>query len=224
MSINHKASLRSLYKKKVQTYLSLSKIKNQENCLNKEKSSKVVDNLRCLSLPKVKMIGGYKSLAEEPCLDSFYQNRLVSFPVLESESMTFYQPLSMQSLRNNAFSVLEPDPKESQKIALKDLEILLIPACVFDRDGGRIGRGKAYYDRFLAKSSALKIGVAWSCQLHASPLPLESHDIPVDIIVTDEFICFPSSLKEKKFHKIFSDPNRENTSFFQGALSLIKEF
>ena len=63
------------------------------------------------------------------------------------------------------------------------IDMIIVPAIAYDRNGNRIGRGKGYYDRLLQKASALKIGVGYDFQL-IPHIDSEPHDIPVDIIVT----------------------------------------
>jgi 5-formyltetrahydrofolate cyclo-ligase len=61
----------------------------------------------------------------------------------------------------------------------------LIPGVVFDVDGGRLGRGKGVYDRLLAKSNGIKIGIFYSCQQHIS-VPRSSHDHDLDLVITED--------------------------------------
>ena len=75
--------------------------------------------------------------------------------------------------------------------------MVLIPGLAFDAKGNRLGRGKGYYDRFLADPRmqlALKVGVAWNFQV-VSEVPVSAHDIPMDWIVTEEGIIKVESSK-----------------------------
>ncbi|MEK6983028.1 MAG: 5-formyltetrahydrofolate cyclo-ligase [Nanoarchaeota archaeon] len=82
------------------------------------------------------------------------------------------------------FKVLEPI--EAMKIANKHINLILVPGIVFDKEGHRLGYGLGYYDKFLAKvPNAVKIGLAFDFQI-VDKLPREMHDVPVDLIVTDE--------------------------------------
>jgi len=63
--------------------------------------------------------------------------------------------------------------------------LVVVPAVVFDRKGFRIGYGGGYYDRFLPKIHAVKIGLAFSCQI-ISEVPKNPFDVAVDGIVTEE--------------------------------------
>jgi 5-formyltetrahydrofolate cyclo-ligase len=53
----------------------------------------------------------------------------------------------------------------------------------------RKGRGKGYYDRFLAGTSAIKVGICFELQLDREfPLNSKSHDIPMNMIITEKGI------------------------------------
>ena len=82
------------------------------------------------------------------------------------------------------FGILEPI--ELMKIAYKNIDLILVAGITFDRDGYRLGYGLGYYDKFLAKlPKALKIGLCFDFQI-VDKLPREAHDVPVDIVVTNE--------------------------------------
>jgi 5-formyltetrahydrofolate cyclo-ligase len=69
--------------------------------------------------------------------------------------------------------------------------IALVPGLAFDQSGGRLGRGKGYYDRFLASVSAarlrlgaaaspfLALGYGFTEQL-VDRVPMEPHDFILD--------------------------------------------
>lgn len=59
----------------------------------------------------------------------------------------------------------------------------IVPGLGFSRDGTRLGFGAGYYDRWLCARRCLKIGVGFDFQLIDS-IPAESHDVPMDIVVT----------------------------------------
>ena len=65
---------------------------------------------------------------------------------------------------------------------------LLVPLAAFDRRGHRIGYGAGYYDRAIARLSAIgplfTIGVAFSVQ-EIERVPDEPHDRALDVIVTE---------------------------------------
>lgn len=81
----------------------------------------------------------------------------------------------------------EPTCSAGRVFQAEHLDIVVVPGLLFDRNGYRLGYGGGYYDRFLAQkaSQALRIGLAFSCQVRDS-IPVQSHDMPLDILVTEE--------------------------------------
>ena len=79
------------------------------------------------------------------------------------------------------------EPAEGEPIAIESLDMVLVPALVFDTKGNRIGRGAGFYDRFLASPEfkGVSVGVAFEEQV-VDNLPVEPHDVPVDMLITDE--------------------------------------
>ena len=58
---------------------------------------------------------------------------------------------------------------------------------MFDPKGGRLGRGKGCYDKYLSNKEVLKIGVCSEEQI-IKELTLEDHDIRMDVVITDQNI------------------------------------
>ncbi|MGI9549352.1 MAG: 5-formyltetrahydrofolate cyclo-ligase [Bdellovibrionales bacterium] len=180
-----KAQLRSLYRQK---------IKNIRPVDFKNKTSQILENLSCLDVwNQSSTVAAYQALQDEISLESFcqshHQNRFV-FPVIREDQIEFYHPKQQDSFQKNSLSLLEPIPEKSKKIPVEEIDIFLVPGRVFDRQGGRLGRGRAYYDKALPASS-LKIGLAFQEQIYNKHLPLESHDVMMDIIITDLFVLIP---------------------------------
>lgn len=110
----------------------------------------------------------------------FHSGKELAFPRVTEEGLKFYQVDEETSFEKSQFGILEP---VSDKV-LKDIQIYVVPAVAFDRQGHRLGYGKGYYDRALAKTYARKIGVAFDFQIFEE-LPYEKHDIRMDLILTN---------------------------------------
>jgi len=77
------------------------------------------------------------------------------------------------------------NPREMQPAAPSDWELTIVPLLAFDRRGYRLGYGKGYYDRLLGSMPMPTIGVAFASQ-EVDELPVESYDVPLDCIVTED--------------------------------------
>lgn len=70
---------------------------------------------------------------------------------------------------------------------------MLVPLAAFDRRGFRIGYGAGFYDRTLAGLRRHKrvqaFGYAFSCQ-EVPEVPAETHDVPVDLVITERDVIF----------------------------------
>lgn len=66
------------------------------------------------------------------------------------------------------------------------VEVALVPGLTFDPGGGRLGRGKGYYDQLLAGllTGTPRVGVTLD-RLMTEAVPLEAHDVPMTHLITD---------------------------------------
>lgn len=79
-------------------------------------------------------------------------------------------------------------PQPAPQAAVVTPDVILTPLVGFDRDLNRIGHGAGYYDRYFPHApDALRIGIAWSCQMVES-LPIEPWDVPLHMIITEQAI------------------------------------
>lgn len=93
-------------------------------------------------------------------------------------------PYNRSRLAQGAFLIEEPQGDEV--VSADTMEMIVVPGVAYDRKGNRVGRGKGYYDRLLAESRALKVGVGYDFQL-VDEIDAEAHDIPVDVVITESY-------------------------------------
>lgn len=105
---------------------------------------------------------------------------------LSAESLEMVEVHSPQDLTWGPFKTREPGPRGAA-VGQEHFPIILIPGLAFDPQGGRLGRGRGYYDRFLSHYTGLKIGLAFSEQI-LPRLPTDPHDVPMDLIITEQGI------------------------------------
>ena len=113
--------------------------------------------------------------------DLVAEGKTVLLPkVVDDERMELCRYTGRQDLQEGTFHIMEPvgEPfTDYQKI-----DVALIPGMAFAPNGNRLGRGKGYYDRFLAGRSAHLIGVCFDFQ-KVSEVPVSEYDISVDEVI-----------------------------------------
>lgn len=111
----------------------------------------------------------------------------IAFPKVDNLEMDFYKVTALSNLRIGSYGILEPDDECVKVIPDKWNKIcMLVPGVAFSESGFRIGYGKGYYDRFLAKYPHIHtIGIAYESQICAE-FEHNEFDIPVDRLITEE--------------------------------------
>lgn len=100
----------------------------------------------------------------------------------ETYDLSRLTSLEEAALRKGPMGILEP--KDLERVSAKVVDTWLVPGLGFTLEGGRLGYGGGWYDRFLLDASphALKIGLAYSFQILPS-IPLAPHDVRLDEIL-----------------------------------------
>jgi 5-formyltetrahydrofolate cyclo-ligase len=115
------------------------------------------------------------------------QGKRVCVPAWDAASGTYLLARLMpsQEVATGPHSV--PEPAAWQAVDPQTVDLVIVPGLAFDWRGGRLGYGKGYYDRILAtcRTTCCKIGVGYAWQVIAGELPLDRHDVRMDLIVTD---------------------------------------
>lgn len=149
---------------------------------------------------RASLVFSYLALSSEPDLDGLTLGNSAktwAFSRVRSDgkALSFHEVRSKEQLREGAYGFLEPDPERCPVRTAPDL--VLVPGVGFNpENGARLGRGKGHYDRFLAPLVSAAdppeiYGVCFDCQLIS--LTPESHDIPMNGIVTPDGILSPES-------------------------------
>lgn len=76
----------------------------------------------------------------------------------------------------------EDDPAPDPHV----VDVVIVPGIAFTASGERLGQGGGWYDRFLlqVRTDCVTIGVGFEPQV-LDRLPVEPHDVRLDLIVTD---------------------------------------
>ena len=150
------------------------------------------DYLFLLEIPEVrdaKVITSYYPMPGEPSLITLNdqlvaQGKTLLLPRITNNQMEFakYEGALVQ---RGAFN--EPPGN----IFIGEINVVLVPATAIDHNGNRLGQGGGYYDRFLVKTSAYRIGIVHEREFIKKDLPTEWFDQKVDAVATEKgFVRF----------------------------------
>ncbi|GAB6008730.1 5-formyltetrahydrofolate cyclo-ligase [Dysgonomonas reticulitermitis] len=128
----------------------------------------------------------YNSLSDEvqtlDFIDRWKGQKNFYLPVVVKDDIVFRAYTSSTEFQQSSFNISEPIGTDFTDF--KKVDLVIVPGVAFDRKMNRLGRGKGYYDRFLSKISAPKIGICFDFQL-LDKIPAESTDIKMDYIVSE---------------------------------------
>jgi 5-formyltetrahydrofolate cyclo-ligase len=82
-----------------------------------------------------------------------------------------------------SFGLCQP-ARGTPEVPAETIDAALVLGLAFDERGIRLGHGRAYFDRFLARHPLTAIGFAYERQVVPS-LPHEPHDVPMSALVTE---------------------------------------
>lgn len=142
-----------------------------------------------LDVPEIqtaKIISSYYPLPGEPNLISLNDaliklGKTVLLPRINNQQMEFvkYEGHKSQLVARGKFH--EP----SGNIFIGEINVALIPSIVIDDNGMRLGQGGGFYDRFLVKTAAFRIGIIHDREFIKKPLPREWFDQSVEAVATE---------------------------------------
>lgn len=131
----------------------------------------------------------YSALPDEvqtqPLLDLLTADgRQVLLPrVVSATEMELRRYTGRHDLQTGAYGIMEPTGDVFTRYEY--IDVAVIPGMAFDTEGHRLGRGKGYYDRFLARlhPSTLLIGICFSWQL-VDHVPTDRYDVRMDCVIS----------------------------------------
>ncbi len=133
-------------------------------------------------------IAVFAALPGEPDLSgivSRHAERRWVYPRVIGDELFFHQVVNLASdLNPGKFGILEPSAALPQ-VELGEIDAYFCPGLAFDSHGGRLGRGRGFYDRMLARArpDALKIGICHACQMVPDTFS-QAHDVRMDEVIS----------------------------------------
>ncbi|GAT33401.1 5-formyltetrahydrofolate cyclo-ligase [Terrimicrobium sacchariphilum] len=128
-----------------------------------------------------RVIYAYHPLPSEPDWQpaAVAGEHIIAFPRIEGNRMEFLIP---SEFTLGGLGIQEPSEGE----IAPPPDLILVPGMAFDQSGGRLGRGKGHYDRWLMGHPKVpRLGLCFECQI-VDAIPLEDHDLKVDSVVTEQ--------------------------------------
>ena len=145
-------------------------------------------------------ISGFPEVETRHIIEAFWKmGKTVAVPKCEPamRNMTFYAITDFSQLEKVYMGIEEPIAGRTEYVAKERIDVMIVPGVVFNEAGYRIGFGGGYYDRYLRDFRGETLSLAFEEQVVAS-IPVASHDIPVDIILTDEKRIHARANREEK--------------------------
>ena len=146
-----------------------------------------------IEMPSHIRIACFVSTRGEPATDQFLewavsQGIEVLLPRSLPDGTLEWARLDTEPLVPGTFGIPEPRGAAVPQ-ALRDVDIVFVPAAAISHDGTRLGWGRGFYDRELAALRLLDnppivFGVVFENEIF-DRLPAEPHDVPVDGVISE---------------------------------------
>lgn len=146
--------------------------------------------LHLLDIPEVKaakVITSYYPMPGEPNLLSLNAalinaGKTLLLPRINNKKMEFVSVLANYESDLSVRSIFH---EPVGNIFIGEINLALIPALAIDKSGNRLGQGGGYYDQFLVKTSAFRIGVIHEREFLKKTLPTDWYDQRVEAVATE---------------------------------------
>jgi 5-formyltetrahydrofolate cyclo-ligase len=113
----------------------------------------------------------------------------VTYPLINASDFSMQAILTDEDteFKTNTWGI--PEPVGTITIPNQQLDLIFIPLLAFDQKGFRVGFGKGYYDRFLAKCKPGTIKLGFSYFEPVDQITDTNHfDVPLNYCITPQHI------------------------------------
>jgi 5-formyltetrahydrofolate cyclo-ligase len=158
-----KADIRTHYKSKRRKISSTEKEKLEDLILIQFQKLKLKKFYTMLSYVPIQVQNEYDPYLLEAYSEFSPDDLAMAYPIInyDTNEMLALIVHEDQPFELDRYGI--PQPTAGIKLNPKDIDLIIVPLLAFDKNGYRVGYGKGYYDKFIAKCtpSVIKIGVSF---------------------------------------------------------------
>ncbi len=144
-------------------------------------------------------VGIYRSMPNEPSTEALWTDLLarraqIAVPVRHGAEYGWGWVDENTRWQKGALGILEP--QKTVVAVANELRVIVVPGLAFDAQGGRLGHGRGHFDRLLAQTGALLVGLCFENRL-LETIPMESYDVRMDVVATEQRMIFTPTAETK---------------------------
>ena len=115
--------------------------------------------------------------------DGMRKGKTVVLPTCVGNDLVLRVYEGEESMVSGAYGIMEPTGRVMEEKDYGEIDLAVVPGVAFDKDGGRMGRGRGFYDRTLRKMPrCYKMGVCWEVQM-VEKVPMDEFDIKMNNVI-----------------------------------------
>jgi 5-formyltetrahydrofolate cyclo-ligase len=125
--------------------------------------------------------------------DALSSGKKIVVPYCVDGELELFHLEQLDELAIGMYKILEPKTElrtvAHKQVDVAELDLIMVPGVAFDRQGGRTGHGKGYYDKLLehARPDTPLVALAFDCQLF-DEIPMQDHDVFMDRVITESAV------------------------------------
>ena len=113
---------------------------------------------------------------------------IISKSDFKTMNMTHFLLTDNTKIKKNEYNI--PEPIDGLEVPNSKIDVVFVPLLAFDKTGHRVGYGKGFYDKFLAKCKpeTIKIGLSF---FDAEEIIEDAfkNDVKLDYCITPSGVC-----------------------------------
>lgn len=196
----------------IRSRIPASERKQQSMAACRWAEQEVIDPLRVSRGGRL-TIFSYLSFRDEPITQDLLRrclergDRVLVPKIVSNEAMTLHEMGGEEDLIHSSWGI--PEPADFTSIwpidRYHEIDLVIVPGLAFDLQGGRIGFGAGYYDRFVEQLNTYSDHhrYTWMASLAfkesiVSHIPMEDHDFRLDMLFTESGTLYMKESSERR--------------------------